>query len=427
MKSLAIWLGTALVACTPNAREMQFTQATELSAPTDVGAAPMLALGPRGERTVAWVSAPGGGSDGRLYVSTNGGVVHEFRDSVGGIEPHGEAPPKLGYDREGRLYALYAVGKLMEGRRFPFTTLRLATSHDGGETWSDPRTVTADSVLRSRNFHALHVAADGSIYVAWLESGTAGQSGTYITRSTDNGTSWTQSVRVDAAESCPCCRTAIATAPDGTLYLSWRTVMPGQVRDIVVARSGDHGATWSTPVRVHADNFVFEGCPHAGPSMQVDAGGRLHIMWWTGREKAAGVYYARSDDGGESFEHVIPMGVAEFARPAHVQLTLGAENTVYATWDDARSALPRVVVRTSDDGGNAFDGPIILSDTAVAATFPVVGFADQTLTIAWAQQSEADLALAVQARPDMSDPTHSMPLPTVGRQSIFVRTALFKE
>src|SRR5688572_11961305 len=141
-----------------------------VSASTTVGAAPMFAVSPTGERAVAWISAPGGGTDGRLYVST-GGSPSELRDSLGPIEPHGEAPPKISYGPDGTLYALYAVAKVVPGRRFPMSSLRLARSKDDdGVTWSTPVTIASDSAFGTRNFHALHVGADGDLYVAWLES-----------------------------------------------------------------------------------------------------------------------------------------------------------------------------------------------------------------------------------------------------------------
>lgn len=397
-------------------------QAEDLGASTSVGAAPMFAIAPSGARTVAWISAPDAGTDGRLYVSTDQAPTSELRDPLGGIEPHGESPPKLEYAPDGTLFALYAVGRAEAGRRFPFTTLRLAASHDDGRTWDAPRTVGGDSVPGSRNFHALHAAADGSLYVAWLEARGGRTSATFLTHSTDGGASWTPSVRVDEGESCPCCRTAIATSPDGTLYLAWRSVLTGSVRDIVVASSRDHGATWSAPVRVHADNFVFDGCPHAGPSLAVDPAGRVHIAWWTGREGAAGVYYARSDDGARTFGPAVPLGVAGFARPAHAQLRLGARGTVVVAWDDARTPLPRVTVRVSRDGGRSFGPGVVASDSSMAATFPVLALRPDGLTLAWTQQSPAARQAAQHAMPDMKDPTVTMPLPAVGAQTVMVRS-----
>ena len=394
-----------------------------VSAATSVGSAPMFALSPAGTRAVAWVSAPGGGTDGRLYVSTGGatgGAPSELRDSLGPIEPHGEAPPKLSYGPNGTLYALYAVGKVVPGRRFPMSSLRLAKSADDGKTWASPVTIASDSAFGTRNFHALHVGADGSLYVAWLEA-NQGKSKTFLTRSTDAGTTWTTPVLADSNQSCPCCRTAIAAAGDGTLYLAWRSVFPGSVRDVVVARSTDHGATWAAPVRVHADNWVFDGCPHAGPSMQVDSAGTVHIAWWTGKEGAAGVFYTRSTDTGATFAEPIALGAAEFSAPAHVQLALGDRGTVVAVWDDGTVKTPKVVMRVSHDSGLSFTAPTQVSAEGQAATFPVLALQGRDLTIAWSEQSQMAHDHEMAVAPNMKDPKAVKGLSRVGDSEVRVR------
>jgi hypothetical protein len=415
-----VLLFIALGAC-GRATSMTLEAPDTLSQATAVGAAPMVALAPGGQRTMAWVSAPGGGTDGRLYVTTDGAPVTELRDSLGPIEPHGEAPPKLTYGADGTLYALYAVGKVLPGRRFPFTTLRLAASTDRGATWSAPATVTGDALAGSRNFHALHAGGDGTLYVAWLEARGDAPSGAYLTRSMDGGRSWLPAVRVAPGEACPCCRTAIATATGGTLYLAWRSVFPGNIRDVVVASSPDRGATWTDPVRVHADDWVFEGCPHAGPSMLVDERGTVHLAWWTGKERAAGVYYARSTDGARSFQAPVPLGVAGFSTPAHPQLALAAGGTVLAAWDDGRGALPTVLLRVSRNGGVSFGGQVVASDSGAAAGFPVVALRGNQFTVAWAQRTREAHVHAEQRTMNMSDPAAAMPLPEVGGQRIVLR------
>jgi hypothetical protein len=422
MRPLAVVLVAAL-GCSSGAN-VTFDDAEVLSQVTSVGAAPMIALSPTGRQTVAWVSAPDGGADGRLYTSTDGAQPTELRDAEGGIEPHGEAPPKVAYAPDGTLHALYAVGRLEAGRRFPFTTLRLASSTDGGRTWDAPRTVTGDSIPRSRNFHALHVAADGSLFVAWLESRADSASATYLTRSDDQGRTWSRAVRVAAGEACPCCRVAIATTPSGRMYLAWRTVLPGNIRDIVVATSEDRGGTWTEPVRVHEDDWVFEGCPHAGPDIEVDASGALHVAWWTGREGSSGAWYARSTDGGRSFAPPVPLGVAHFSAPAHLQLALDDRGTVVAAWDDGRDTLPRVVVRVSRDGGSSFGEAVPVGAPDVASAFPVVALQGGALTVAWSQRTPEGHAHSAHSAPDMSDPSSVMPLPAVGAQQVFVRRGL---
>jgi hypothetical protein len=191
---------------------------------------------------------------------------------------------------------------------------------------------------------------------------------------------------VSAGEACPCCRTGIATARDGTLYLAWRAVLPGNVRDIVVTRSSDRGASWSEPVRVHADDWVIDACPHAGPALQVDSAGSVHVAWWTGKEGAAGVYYARSADGAHTFGPPVALGVAAFSRPAHVQLALAGPRTVAVTWDDGTRQIPRVLLRVSRDGGTTFAPRMEVSAPDRTAAFPVIALAGNRVTVAWSQQ-----------------------------------------
>ena len=413
-------IGASVQACRDAGARTTLSEPETISAATTVGAAPMFALSPTGKRAVAWVSAPGGGTDGRLYVTT-GGVPRELRDSLGPIEPHGEAPPKLAYASDGSLYALYAVAKVVPGRRFPMSSLRLAKSADDGQTWTPPVTIASDSAFGTRNFHALHAGSDGALYVAWLES-TQGKSKTFLTRSTDAGVTWTTPTLADTAQSCPCCRTAIATARDGTLYLAWRTVFPGNVRDIVVARSNDHGATWATPVRVHADNWVFDGCPHAGPSMQVDSSGTVHVAWWTGKQGAAGTYYARSTDKGATFQDPIALGAGEFSAPAHVQLALSTDGTVVAVWDDGTVKTPKVVMRVSHDNGATFGQPTLVSAEGRAATFPVLALREREVTIAWSEQSQAEHDHEKEMAPDMKDPKAVKGLSRVGDSAVRLRT-----
>ena len=387
-----VGLAVAVASCRDAGARTTLDEPETVSTATTVGAAPMFALSPSGKRAVAWVSAPGGGTDGRLYVST-GGAPSELRDSLGPIEPHGEAPPKLSYGPNGTLYALYAVGKVVPGRRFPMSSLRLAKSSDDGATWSSPVTIASDSAFGTRNFHALHVANDGDLYVAWLES-SQGKSKTFLTRSVDGGTTWTTPVLADTTQSCPCCRTAIATANDGTLYLAWRTVLPGNVRDVVVAKSTDRGATWSQPVRV---------------------------AWWTGLQGKAGVYYARSTDDAATFHDPVALGVGEFSAPAHVQLALGGGKVV-AVWDDGTVKTPKVVMRVSADGGATFAPATLVSADGRAATFPVLALRDQDVTIAWSEQSQAEHDHAKETAPNMKDPKAVKGLSRVGESAVRVRT-----
>jgi BNR repeat-like domain len=402
----------------------RFTPARVISQETENGATPMFLAAPGGGRVVAWVSAPGGGSDGSLHVSvTPAGATAPLptvtvRDPLGPIEAHGEAPPQLAADAAGGISVLYAVGKEVPGERFPKSALRFVRSADSGRTWSDPLTVNDGTEFGSHNFHALTAAPDGSLLATWLDA-RKGKSGVWMSRSTDGGRTWGANRPIYSDPTCPCCRTAVAVAGDGTIYVAWRAILEGDIRDVVVTRSTDGGESWAAPVRVRADDWVYPGCPHAGPSMEVDAKGGIHVAWWTGKEGEAGVYYARSTDGAKSFV-AQPIATGERARPAHVQLAVSGAR-IYLAWDDGLGTTPRILLRRSADGGETFRAEEPLSDPEAAASFPVLAVHGDSVAVAWSQTTVAEYQAKLAAMIDMKDPKAVMPLPRVGQSEIFMR------
>jgi hypothetical protein len=419
-----ILLTAAGVACqaSPSSPPARFSPASLVSTATTTGATPMFAVAPDGSQVLSWVAvAPGDSVESlQLTVTDPTGTVRRgaLHDPLGGIEPHGEAPPIVAVGETGVLYALYTVGKDLGGR-FPASALRLATSRDLGETWSAPVSVNEGPVFGSHNFHALLPGRDSTVHVAWLSS-TDGANGVWIRSSDDGGRNWQPAHPIHLGPTCPCCRTGLALAPDGTVYASWRRIFEGDVRDVVVAASHDGGVTWDESVRPHADDWVFPGCPHAGPSLKVSADGVVHIAWWTGKAGEAGVWYARSSDGGANWQ-AQPLAVGEQSTPAHVQLGLADSGQVVVAYDDGLGARPTVTIRASSDGGRHFAAPVVLSDPAVAATFPVLALARGELRVAWTQVADAAYRDALAHRPDMTDPTMHMELPRVGQQEVWMR------
>lgn len=452
--SLCLTATIGLAGCARDKGSVELADPVALSSPTTVGTAPMFAVSQKGTQAVAWVSAPSGGSDGRLYVSVNSAKAVEIQDSLGPIEPHGESPPKLSYAPDGKLYGIYTVGKLVEGERFPQSALRLVKSADGGKSWSTPVTVTDREVWGSHSFHALHVAANGTVYVSWLglakkdsstmplnampahempakggKTGAAparhsghGFTSAWIARSDDGGVTFSAPVRVDGGEACPCCRTSVVSSKNGTLYMSWRHVFPDNIRDVVVSQSSDQGATWTEPVRVHADNWKFDACPHAGPAMSLDDKGTVHITWWTGKEGSAGVYYAQSRDGAKTFSEPVAVGVAQFSRPAHVQLALASNDRVIIAWDDGTKQVPEIVTRVSNDGGATFGEPAIISAQGRAATFPVLSVAGDSIAIAWSEDTPKTAAAEAASKAEKKTAS----LRSVGEAQVVVRRGLLQ-
>ncbi|MGH3041327.1 MAG: sialidase family protein [Gaiellaceae bacterium] len=147
--------------------------------------------------------------------------------------------------------------------------------------------------------------------------------GVGVVHSKNGGKTFETSQRAEL-RTCGCCDNGVTVDSKGTVYVAFRNedAAGGKttVRDSAVIRSYDKGVTWSEPVELGDDDWVFNGCPESGPRILADAEDRLHGLYWTGKEERPGIYYTVSEDGAKSF-----------ATPA----IASHEGTVAMVWSDA--------------------------------------------------------------------------------------------
>lgn len=254
---------------------------------------------------------------------------------------HPQVPPVVVEGREGRVAVVWVHHRSVPGAAHPRGSLWVAWSRDGGRTFAPPRLVgdAPDLPAEPRNFFDAVFAADGALVLAWLQHGGPGPgTRTVVGRLAPDGR--LTAVVLDTT-ACPCCRVALAAAPDGRVAAAWRSVFPGNVRDIVVAVSPDDGRTFGSVRRVAVDNWVFPGCPHAGPAVAFDGAGRLAVAWWTGREGEAGVRIAWTPAGRLAFRPPILLERAPRMAPAQVRLA-SAPTGWWVAWEDPLAPQPRV-------------------------------------------------------------------------------------
>lgn len=376
------------------------------------GSRPTVAVDPRtGTVFVAWIGTSAGESNVYLarYEPGSGPAVAPVRVNhiPGDAAPHDQAPAQVALGPEGHVYVLWQNNTRIEGRRFPASDLRFARSVDGGKSFEPAITVNDDAgdVPSSHTFHDLAVAADGTIFVSWIDSrerdrrsvamprhhgeGEDGLPGPEIriARSLDGGRSFGPSAVVDR-EACPCCRTAVAIGPDGSVYVAWRKVYDGNVRDVVVARADPGASVFEPPVRVHADGWSLDACPHAGPALAFDAAGRLHVAWYTGREGRQGLHHAVSEDGGRSFAAPTPVLARGPVPPSQVRLAADSGSGVWLAWEDRSGDVGRVVLAAAGAGG-----PSRFRREAVPGASPALAAAGGTLALAWLDGEAVRLAI----------------------------------
>lgn len=134
------------------------------------------------------------------------------------------------------------------------------------------------------------------------------------------------------------------------MFVAWRKVFDGNIRDVVVAASRDGGVTWGAPVKVHDDGWFFEGCPHAGPDLAVDTDDRVHVTWHTGSPNGPGSYYAISTDGARSFGNRQVLGTAR--PPSQAKLIADPMGNTWLAWEGRTTDGAFIRTGRIDDGGN---------------------------------------------------------------------------
>ena len=255
-----------------------------------------------------------------------------------------------------------------------FTRIRIMAviSLDGGETWKGPvqvsdevyiyegpGEVSAERVLQGSN---PAVAPDGTIYIAYYDSGDDGWlTGTariVVVKSVDGGDTWSEPVEAAVIEEemdyfSPARFRAWASmfpiidvGPDGTVYIVYGSADPetGDPGDIYLVYSMDGGDTWSEPIRINNDA---PGAYQFFPWLDVDENGIAHIIWGDTRfdEDNFGfdVFYARfTPEEGASANY----RVTDYTGNGFLAFFLGdyfnvaaAGGQVYVVWTDVREAI----------------------------------------------------------------------------------------
>lgn len=241
--------------------------------------------------------------------------------------------------------------------------LRLSRSTDGGRTFAPSILVNDDGQVIQHTFDSIQSAPDGTLHMAWID-GREGKKepGTFVARSVDHGRAIAKNVKIDD-ETCVCCRTAVATSADGVVYVAWRKIFEGHVRETVVSRSSDGGETYSPSVVVGNDRWVYPACPHRPASLGVDRSGRLYVVWYTeGADEIPAVYVAYSDDRGKSFSPKKQLNRAKGTFPDHPQMAVDPAGRIAVIWEEQSPVRREVVASYSLDRGRSFSAPIKLNE-----------------------------------------------------------------
>lgn len=265
--------------------------------------------------------------------------------------------------------------------------VRIATSDDGGRTWSDPVVPHRDGTPTEHGFVSLFPTPSGELGVVWLDGRKFAGGG-------DSPEMTLRAAAIDAkgeirdealldGRACDCCQTGAAVTARGPLVV-YRDRSAGEVRDIAVVRLTDGG--WTEPATLHADGWTIDACPVNGPAVAARED-RVAVAWFTAAGDTARVNVAFSADAGATFGP--PVRVDDGAPGGRVDVGLLPDGSALVSWIERVGGGAQVRVRRVAAGGEP--GPSI----AIAATseerasgFPQMALAGGDVLFAWTEPGQ---------------------------------------
>ncbi len=250
-------------------------------------------------------------------------------------------------------------------------------SLDGGKTWeADHIPVAEQPSSPGIPFEDKpYIVADntkskyaGNLYIGWTRWRIA-DSQMVLSRSTDQGKTWSQPIEIDSHPGLPRDDNGAAegfdgvVAPDGTLYAIW-----SQDNAIMLTTSRDGGKTFSharAVIRTAPIMFAIQTLERANgfPQIAIDPKtNRLYVTWSDYRNGDLDVFIARSDNGGKRWTAPVRVnndsihnGAEQFFQWLAVDPTDGSIDVLF--YDRRGDPLNRqqiVVLARSTDGARSF-------------------------------------------------------------------------
>jgi hypothetical protein len=296
-----------------------------------------------------------------------------------------ENGPKVAFGKDNKANVVWSIpGAKGDKTR---ANIRFAME-DGQGSFTGAKTL--NEVRDAARFPIIETTPEGNLLVAWIDRRIDNPKPRqlYLMRLGADGKALTKNYQAGEGL-CECCKLGISFADAGkTVYMVDREVDGQKIRNHVLRKSTDSGATFGTPVEISNDGWQVPSCPHSGPSIGRDSRGQLHVSWFTqGRsEKEAGIYYSVSKDGGKSFAPRQLIHANSAPEILYNNLTVGEDDTVYFAWSNLDgNQKSQIYLRTLAADGRAWSPIQQISHAKGNATRPVLALMKNRLHIAWTE------------------------------------------
>lgn len=360
--------------CKPN-QERGLSAAHSITTDTTIASScPFLSKDNHGNVVMSWVKELNDTDAIMCYsvLGQDGSIAHTYEIPASkGLHPHGENMPKVACKTDGTLIAMWGIANPNPNNKYS-GLVSYAVSKNGGKDWSAAIPLVADTSSYDQRYFDMGVLPSGEIALVWFDSrGKNGKEGSTLYYATSGGTDRFVGEKPIAESCCPCCRTDLMVDKKGNIHVAFRDIIGDSIRDMVHMVSENAGKSFTEPVRISADNWAINGCPHTGPTMAENSKG-LHFAWYT-MGTGNGVFYDHSADQGKTFsskENVSPEPSAK-----HPQLLAAHNDDLFIAWDQSIKKgedYNNIILMQHRSPAGAVVSNHSITTTSTVATYPVL-------------------------------------------------------
>jgi hypothetical protein len=213
---------------------------------------------------------------------------------------------------------------------------------------------------------------DGIVYAIWQDR-SVGNGDVFFAKSEDGGETYEEPINLSNNEKFALLDMAIAATDGGNVYVAWIDFEgndpPEDAGMISFARSADGGETFDDAITLGEENIMDRN----NLQMQASGDSSVHIMWIADsfEEFAGQLAFAASEDAGETFD-TAELVNGELA-VTQAGMAVGSDGAVYVagqwlTSRDVTEGNDRVFFQRSTDSGQTFEDPVVI-DTASSGGF----------------------------------------------------------
>ncbi len=284
------------------------------------------------------------------------------------ISARNENRPKISFDKNHGVYLSWAMP-----REKKYTAdIRFSYSNDYGKSFSTPITVNDDNLLTGHSFNEMTVNEQGDVSIVWLDGrlkqGKSASQGSAIFMAAANmKNSQAGFVNQEVANgTCVCCRLAIDYNSKGNLAILWRHIYGDNIREFALTTLNEQ----KSPYQVSYDHWKINGCPHQGGALSIDDNNRYHLVWFNQGDKGKGIFYANSDNAGETL--TTPLAIGEYsAQAAHPHMS-EQNGIVDIVWLQFTGKEHQLLHQRSDSSGKSFADAKVIATAQHGADRPFI-------------------------------------------------------